>query len=208
MQTETLKKRRELAVANWRCKKTVANWPYPNVSSSELDPERIFLNFLARFVYRKCRRWNVCHPFCRNFLFSGSDRSRGGPVPGVCYPLKVYYCGECSMPIEYCEYSGKVDKCRQWLEKNLPELVDELQLDNGDSGQDGKKHQKRGGKGTSKADKPSAEKEKVVKSKITIQRAPRSKTKSVTVIKGLGTFGIDLKVAPNSLPVNLRVAVQ
>lgn len=32
------------------------------------------------------------------------------------------------MPIEYCKYSGKKDKCRQWLEQNLPEMIAEVDL--------------------------------------------------------------------------------
>lgn len=32
------------------------------------------------------------------------------------------------MPIEYCEYSGRFDKCRQWLERNLPEMVGDLSV--------------------------------------------------------------------------------
>lgn len=43
-----------------------------------------------------------------------------GPREGVNYPIKVQYCGNCSMPIEYCEYYPEYDKCKQWLEKNLP----------------------------------------------------------------------------------------
>lgn len=48
---------------------------------------------------------------------------------------------ECTMPIEYCEYSGQLDKCRQWLNINLPELVDQLNLGVLDASQDEKKHQ-------------------------------------------------------------------
>jgi hypothetical protein len=47
------------------------------------------------------------------------------------------------MPIEYCEYSGKYEKCQQWLEKNLPQLAaQKLQLGE-DEGQEAaeKKHQ-------------------------------------------------------------------
>ena len=36
------------------------------------------------------------------------------------YPLRVLYCGVCSLPTEYCEYMPDVAKCRQWLEKNFP----------------------------------------------------------------------------------------
>ena len=56
----------------------------------------------------------------------------------VSYPLKVTYCGACSMPLEYCEYSTCKDKCREWLEKNLPDMAGEVVIgDNGDE----KKHQ-------------------------------------------------------------------
>lgn len=51
------------------------------------------------------------------------------------------------MPLEYCEYSGKPDKCRQWQEKNLPDEIEKLQIVNDDEVADAeKKHQKRGGK--------------------------------------------------------------
>ena len=41
--------------------------------------------------------------------------------------MVLYYpVSECTMPIEYCEYSGRFDKCRQWLERNLPEMVGDL----------------------------------------------------------------------------------
>lgn len=43
-----------------------------------------------------------------------------GPRQGVDYPLTVLYCGNCTMPIEYCEYYPEYEKCKQWLERNLP----------------------------------------------------------------------------------------
>ncbi|KAJ8881264.1 hypothetical protein PR048_017740 [Dryococelus australis] len=43
-----------------------------------------------------------------------------GPLPRVSYPITVQYCGNCTMPIEYCEYYPEYEKCKQWLEKNLP----------------------------------------------------------------------------------------
>ena len=55
---------------------------------------------------------------------------------------------------------------------------------------DEKKRQKRGGKGLVKA-KKKLEVEKAVR----LSRAPRGKKKSVTVVNGLSTFGIDLKDA-------------
>merc|ERR1712111_179950 len=56
---------------------------------------------------------------------------------------------------------------------------------------DEKKRQKRGGKGMKKVKKKEVEAEKM----IVLSIAPRGKKKAVTVVKGLKTFGIDLKVA-------------
>lgn len=120
--------------------------------------------------------------------------------PSVTYPLKVNYCGECTMPIEYCEYSGKPEKCRQWLEKNLPDFANELRLCEESGGniseqqEDEKKHQKRGGKGSSTnksaSEKATTGKAEKPKSKIIVHTAPRGKNKSVTVIKGLNSHGM------------------
>lgn len=51
-----------------------------------------------------------------------------GPREGVTYPIKVLYCGNCSMPIEYCEYYPEYDKCKQWLEKNLPTEFEKVKI--------------------------------------------------------------------------------
>ncbi|CAB3372151.1 Hypothetical predicted protein [Cloeon dipterum] len=119
----------------------------------------------------------------------------GAPIPGVQYPLKVLYCGNCSLPLEYCEFYPDYEKCKQWLEKNMPnefERVLQLQGESkeDDAGEDEKKRQKRGGKGVLKTKK----KEEVPK-KICLSRAPRGKKKSVTVVTGMSTFDVDLKVA-------------
>uniref|UniRef100_A0AC34F718 SUI1 domain-containing protein n=1 Tax=Panagrolaimus sp. ES5 TaxID=591445 RepID=A0AC34F718_9BILA len=113
--------------------------------------------------------------------------STGGEVS---YPLKVIYCGACSMPLEYCEYSTCKDACREWLEKNLPNLAGEMKI--GDGG-DEKKHQKRGGKGTTTTAKGAKKQQEPAK--VTLQLSARSKNKNVTLVKGLATFGVDLKVA-------------
>ncbi|VDO81700.1 unnamed protein product [Soboliphyme baturini] len=54
-----------------------------------------------------------------------------------------------------------------------------------------KKRQKRGGKGVVKAKKVTA----TDMQPITLSRAPRGKNKFVTVVVGLASYGIDLKVA-------------
>ena len=51
-----------------------------------------------------------------------------GPIDGVEYPLKVVYCGICSLPVEYCQYYPNYDKCREWLETNLPDEFNKLNL--------------------------------------------------------------------------------
>ncbi|KAL2715365.1 density-regulated protein [Vespula squamosa] len=136
---------------------------------------------------------------------------RLGPDPNVNYPIQVQYCGNCSLPIEYCEYYPEYEKCKQWLERNLPTEFEKVKLvklysicntfaislqavEDGTTeaggGEDEKKRQKRGGKGMLKTKK----KEDIPKL-VTVSRAPRGKKKSVTVVTGLSTFDIDLKVA-------------
>ena len=63
------------------------------------------------------------------------------PTSDVSYPLHVQYCGACTMPLEYCEYSNCKEKCREWLEKNLPDLAGGLSVTEGETTSDEKKHQ-------------------------------------------------------------------
>uniref|UniRef100_A0A1Q3F9X7 Density-regulated protein n=1 Tax=Culex tarsalis TaxID=7177 RepID=A0A1Q3F9X7_CULTA len=144
-------------------------------------------------------------------------RLQAGPKEGVAYPLSVQYCGHCSMPLEYCEYYPEYEKCKQWLERNLPSEFERIKLGTAEGGSSGggataggtgsgdkaggddgagggdedKKRQKRGGKGMLKSKKPKDD----VPKKICLSRSARGKKKSVTVVTGLGTFDIDLKVA-------------
>ncbi|XP_057674619.1 density-regulated protein isoform X1 [Corythoichthys intestinalis] len=124
--------------------------------------------------------------------------------PDSKYPLKVLYCGVCSLPSEYCEYMPEPAKCRQWLEKNFPDVFARMTLgpaanapekhpDTGDAPPAGeeeeKKKQKRGGRGQIK------QKKKTVPQKVTIAKIPRAKKKYVTRVCGLATFDIELKEA-------------
>ncbi|GAB6028701.1 hypothetical protein CHUAL_004525 [Chamberlinius hualienensis] len=116
-----------------------------------------------------------------------------GPQPGINYPLGVIYCGECSLPLEYCEYQPSYEKCKQWLEKNLPKEFEKLSADDkgeGEGSEEEKKRQKRGGKGIIRP-----KKKQQVPQRICLSRAPRGKKKYVTVVSGLSTFEIDLKDA-------------
>jgi len=118
-----------------------------------------------------------------------------GPRPGVSYPLSVLYCGECTMPIEYCEFHPGYEKCKAWLEKNMPDEFDKrLRLDEDQKGdgndEEKSRRQKRGGKGVMKT-----KKKQQVEQRICLSRANRGKKKYVTVVTGLSTFDIDLKDA-------------
>jgi len=113
------------------------------------------------------------------------------------YPLEVDYCGLCGLPPEYCEYGAELDKCKEWLKENIPDLYEELTaLTEGLAidGEQNKKRQTRGGKANKIVTKQKAAEKKLILSSET-----RSKKKSVTIIKGLSTFGIDPKKASKQL---------
>ncbi|VFV23685.1 density-regulated protein [Lynx pardinus] len=91
---------------------------------------------------------------------------RGNTKLDADYPLRVLYCGVCSLPTEYCEYMPDVAKCRQWLEKNFPNEFAKLTVENSPKQESGisegqgtageeeeKKKQKRGGRGQIKQKK-------------------------------------------------------
>ncbi|XP_053267541.1 density-regulated protein isoform X1 [Pleuronectes platessa] len=124
--------------------------------------------------------------------------------PNSKYPLKVTYCGVCSLPSEYCEYMPEPAKCRQWLEKNFPDIFARMtvgpaaNLPNQEPGigevaplgeEEEKKKQKRGGRGQIK------QKKKTLPQKVSIAKIPRAKKKYVTRVCGLATFDIELKEA-------------
>lgn len=70
------------------------------------------------------------------------------PVPGVSYPLKVQYCGECTLPLEYCSFSICYEQCKVWREKNAEQLAaDGVQVAPPDDDTVEEKKRKRGGKG-------------------------------------------------------------
>lgn len=129
---------------------------------------------------------------------SDPDALVNGPIEGVKYPIKVVYCGECSLPLEYCCLYRDFNKCKEWLEKTLPDLFEEMYVNDestenkdGEGEADGeKKRQKRGGKALVKS-----KTKKAIDRKIGLARASRGKKKFVTVVTGLSTFEVDLKDA-------------
>eukprot|EP00245_Coleochaete_scutata_P002783 TRINITY_DN13892_c0_g1_i1.p1 TRINITY_DN13892_c0_g1~~TRINITY_DN13892_c0_g1_i1.p1 ORF type:complete len:199 (-),score=70.47 TRINITY_DN13892_c0_g1_i1:527-1123(-) len=133
-------------------------------------------------------------------------------------PLKVQYCGVCSMPPEYCEFGPDFEKCKPWLLKNAPETYPELFQDASDKVADklGALDVASGGReagassGEASTSKTAQEEEiikrlpggkvkKKDKSEVTIEKATRNKRKCVTTIKGLDLFGIKLSDASKKL---------
>ncbi|XP_078145424.1 density-regulated protein isoform X1 [Centroberyx gerrardi] len=128
----------------------------------------------------------------------------GTAVSDSKYPLKVLYCGGTIHFHWYCEYMPEPAKCRQWLEKNFPDVFARMSVGVGGNApkqetgpgeapptgeEEEKKKQKRGGRGQIK------QKKKTVPQKVTIAKIPRAKKKYVTRVCGLATFDIDLKEA-------------
>ncbi|ORZ07661.1 translation initiation factor SUI1 [Absidia repens] len=86
-------------------------------------------------------------------------------------PRKVLYCGICTMPPEYCEFSGTQEKCKEWLQDNHEDVFIDIY---------GEKELVRGIEQSSR---------------VTIKRVERTKRKRITTIHGLDIFGVDLKKA-------------
>ncbi|CAF1021174.1 unnamed protein product, partial [Didymodactylos carnosus] len=114
-----------------------------------------------------------------------------GQKPDVQYPLNVQYCGECTMPLEFCEYSPDPDRCHEWLERNLPDMMRQMQSALGvtDGDKTEKKHQTRGGKAIPKA------KKKFEAQKIILNKQQRKGNKFVTIIQGLASNEVDIEGA-------------
>jgi len=119
------------------------------------------------------------------------------PVPGVKYPMNIQYCPPeiCDgWPLEYCEFHPGNEAAKEWMEKNLTDDMRDLYLAEGDEneaeGGEKKKRQTRGGRGVIKT-KTKQDVEKY----IALSRSSRGKKKYVTVVTGLSSYDIDLKVA-------------
>lgn len=91
---------------------------------------------------------------------------------------------------QYCEYYPEYEKCKQWLEKNLPTEFEKVKIGDDNPVEEERKRQKRGGKGMIKTKK----KEDGPK-QVCVSRAPRGKKKSVTVVTGLSCFGKYLEIS-------------
>ncbi|ALC45659.1 CG9099, partial [Drosophila busckii] len=114
------------------------------------------------------------------------------------YPLAVKYCGNCSMPFEYCEYYVEYDKCKEWLAKNHPEDYEKLLLREAAEATCAggeKKRQTRGGKGLARCKKLNATDEDAAPKRVCLTCTTRGKNKRVTIVVGLAAYKIDLRAA-------------
>ncbi len=97
------------------------------------------------------------------------------------------YCGNCTLPFEFCENYPDYEGCKNWLAKNMPDQFEKLSVGGAEGGAGGEgaegesKRQKRGGKGMVKAKKKEADIDK----RIILSMAPRGKKKAVTVVQAV-----------------------
>lgn len=122
-------------------------------------------------------------------------------------PRKVYLCAICTMPLEYCEFSGFQEKCKLWLKehdesmyeeiygvKDVTEGVEKAKIEDDGTG-DKKDRTVVKDKSAKLEAKLERENKKKMASRVLIKRIERTKRKCVTTIYGLDIFGVDLKKA-------------
>ncbi|GJQ14268.1 hypothetical protein GpartN1_g6059.t1 [Galdieria partita] len=110
------------------------------------------------------------------------------------YPYNVIYCGNCSLPFEYCEYNSpeEFQRCLLWRRENYPELFstyDESLLT------DALKNVTVAdslSKAVENNSHSSSKKKAPLNPEIVITRAQRKGRKQVTIISGLDKAGVKL----------------
>ncbi|TKY72802.1 Translation machinery-associated protein 22 [Spatholobus suberectus] len=129
-------------------------------------------------------------------------------------PVRVLYCGVCSLPPEYCEFGSDFDKCKPWLIQNVPDLYPNLLKEANEKEAD-KVADKLQGTGissgagdgaASSAPKheevkrlPGGKIKKKEKQEVIIEKVVRNKRKCITTVKGLELFGVKLSDASKKL---------
>jgi density-regulated protein len=95
--------------------------------------------------------------------------------------VTVLYCGNCSMPFEYCEFGSKPANCKIWLKENNSELFAAIYNEGGEE---------EGFQEKAEPTKPNQKKKAAVqKKRIVITTVERTKRKRVTHVSGLELFG-------------------
>ncbi|CCD23952.1 Tma22p NDAI_0C02920 [Naumovozyma dairenensis CBS 421] len=122
---------------------------------------------------------------------------------------EVVYCGVCSYPPEYCEFTGKLKRCKVWLKENHPDLYTKLYGESDAADVDivaGKLAESSIGEAreeklekdllklqTKEENREQRELAKKLASKVIIKREARTKRKYIIAISGLEVFEIDMK---------------
>ncbi|KAJ2766311.1 Translation machinery-associated protein 22 [Coemansia nantahalensis] len=115
----------------------------------------------------------------------------------------VIYCGVCTLPSEYCEFSATRKKCEEWLKATHPGEHERLYSDQAIAEKmtmttlSEDKEAREAAKMEKAEQKTEArmarDLQKKKSSKVTIKRIERNKRKCVTSVFGLHVFDIDLK---------------
>ncbi|CAI1515437.1 hypothetical protein SEUBUCD646_0J02130 [Saccharomyces eubayanus] len=124
---------------------------------------------------------------------------------------EVVYCGVCSYPPDYCEFSGKLKRCKVWLSENHPDLYAQLYGTEENAQEEveavttklaessiGEAREEKLEKDLLRIQKKQENKEqrelaKKLSSKVIIKREARTKKKFIVAISGLEVFDIDMK---------------
>ncbi|KAI7833883.1 translation initiation factor SUI1 [Kickxella alabastrina] len=115
----------------------------------------------------------------------------------------VLYCGVCTLPPEYCEFSASRKACEQWLGETHPEeymrlysdeaLTDKMAMTTLSDDKVAKEAAKMEKAITKEEARMARDLVKKNSSRVVIKRVERNKRKCVTSIFGLDVFGVDLK---------------
>ena len=95
------------------------------------------------------------------------------------FPLRINYCPNCSFPAEFCEFSGKLEGCKPWLETQKDVSLEGLS-------EKGKKAKKPKAEGD--VELPGGKKKKAKEVLINLQK--RGGRKYITSVKGMDQFGM------------------
>ncbi|KAL1926212.1 hypothetical protein VTP01DRAFT_6077 [Rhizomucor pusillus] len=120
---------------------------------------------------------------------------------------QVLYCGICTMPPEFCEFSGTQNKCKEWLQKNhenvynklygdvdaVTEKVAQVSVEESEAGRSNRTFVK--DKSAQLEAKLERENQKKKTSRVLVKRVERTKRKCITIVHGLEVFDVDLKKA-------------
>lgn len=121
---------------------------------------------------------------------------------------EVVYCGVCTYPIDYCEFSGKLKRCKVWLKENHADLYDKLYSEDDAAAASlsaklaessiGEAREEKLEKDlqklqTKQENKEQRELAKKLSSKVIVKREARTKRKYIVAISGLEVFEIDMK---------------